>query len=142
MKGDLIPDKDHISRYCAPKTIREDGKIGASAFILRESEESLSVNWLEYLNCSSRESEIAEIRRVYSLKLDVRAKAKLAVLNVGEMSNKVKNESTKALIMDVTVNGDTQEAFVYGMRRTLVSLRNPVRQAIIVTSKDIHTAVV
>ena len=114
MKGDLIPDKDHISRYCAPKTIREDGKIGASAFILRESEESLSVNWLEYLNCSSRESEIAEIRRVYSLKLDVRAKAKLAVLNVGEMSNKVKNESPDRRSLYVLHEKENNEPYKMG----------------------------
>jgi len=37
-------------------------------------------------------------------------------LNIESENSKVKNESTTALIMDVTVNGETQEAFIYGMR--------------------------
>ena len=134
MKGDIIPDKDHISRYCAPKTIREDGKIGASAFILRESEESLSVNWLEYLNCSSRESEIAEIRRVYSLKLDVRAKAKLAVLNVGEMSNKVKNESPdrrSLYVLHEKDNNDPSHSGIYNLKPDNESIANLIFKTIL-----------
>jgi len=59
MKGDPIPDKDHIARLCSPKTV-PDGQIEASAFLLRRDEESLSINWLESLNCSSRECEITE----------------------------------------------------------------------------------
>ena len=134
MKGDIIPDKDHISRYCAPKTIREDGKIGASAFILRESEESLSVNWLEYLNCSSRESEIAEIRRVYSLKLDVRAKAKLAVLNVGEMCNKVRNESPNRrnlYVFHEKENNDPSHSGIYNLKPENVLIANLIFKTIL-----------
>lgn len=134
MKGDRLPDKDHISRYCAPKTIREDSKIGASAFILRESEESLSVNWLEYLNCSDRESEIAEIRRVYSLKLDVRAKAKLAVLNVGEMCNKVKTESPDRRSLDVLheqENDDQSHSGIYNLRPDNESIANLIFKTIL-----------
>jgi len=134
MKGNLIPDKDHISRYCAPKTIREDGKIGASAFILRESEESLSVNWLEYLNCSSRESEIAEIRRVYSLKLNVKAKAKLAVLNVGKMSNKVKNESPdrrSLYALHEKENNDPSHSGIYNLKPDNESIANLIFKTIL-----------
>ena len=84
MKGDPIPDKDHIARLCVPKTV-SDGQIEASAFLLRNDEESLSVNWLECLNCSSREREIVEVQRVYFAKLDIKPKARIAVLNVGEI---------------------------------------------------------
>lgn len=134
MKGNIIPDKDHISRYCAPKTIREDGKIGASAFILRESEESLSVNWLEFLNCSNRESEMVEIRRVYSLKLDVRAKAKLAVLNVGEMSNKVKNESPdrrSLCVLHEKENNDPSHSGIYNLKPDNESIANLIFKTIL-----------
>lgn len=92
MKGETIPDQDHIARLCQPKHIDEE-LIQASAFMLREDEESLSVNCMEFLNCSSRESEITEIRTVFSKKLHIGVRARLAVLNVGETRNKVLTES-------------------------------------------------
>ncbi len=118
MRGDRIPDKDHISRYCAPKTIVDD-EIQATAFFPRESEDSLSVNWLEYLNCSNRESEIEEIRKVYHSKLHIGAKAKLAVLNVGEVCNKVKTESPDKRNLDVLhepEEDDSSHSGIYNLR--------------------------
>lgn len=92
MKGDRIPDENHIARYCKPTHV-SDGQIQATVFMLRAGEEYLSVNWLEFLNCSSRESEIAELRNIYSQKLTVGARARMAVLNVGEVREKVLTES-------------------------------------------------
>ena len=93
MKGDLLPDRDHIARYCKP-TQAPKGQIQATAFMVRSGEESLSVNWLEYLNCSSRDHEITEIRNTYASKFNrVGANAKIAVLNVGEVREKVLTES-------------------------------------------------
>jgi hypothetical protein len=115
MKGDTVPDRHHVSRLCKPRTVREDGEIGASAFILKESEESLSVNWLEYLKCSSRKSEIAEIRRVYSLKLNIGAKARLAVLNVGEVRKKVLTRSPDGRDLEVLHEPSTNDLSHSGM---------------------------
>jgi hypothetical protein len=92
MKGDKIPDQDHIARFCRPMQVSE-GKIQATAFMLRSDEEYLSVNWLEYLDCSSRDQEINEIRNIYSEKLNVGKSAKIAFLNVGEIREKVFTES-------------------------------------------------
>ena len=92
MKGDQIPDPDHIARFCRPMQV-SDGQIQATAFMLRSGEESLSVNWLEFLNYSSREREIIEIRNIYSAKLRVGARAKIAILNVGEVRENVLTES-------------------------------------------------
>lgn len=93
MKGDQIPDPDHIARLCHNKHV-SDGQIQATAFMLRPDEPYLSVNWLEFLNCSNRDSEINEIRNVYSLKFNrIGAKAKIAVLNVGEVREKILTES-------------------------------------------------
>jgi hypothetical protein len=93
MKGDKIPDQHHITRYCQPKYIL-DGQIQPGAFKLRASEESLSVNWLEFLNCPSRGSEITEVRNIYSTKFkSVGARAKTAILNVGEVRKKILEES-------------------------------------------------
>ncbi len=100
MKGDKIPGQNHITRYCKPTQV-SGGQIQATAFMLRTSEESLSVNWLEFLNCSSRESEITEIRNIYSAKLNVGACAKIAVLNVGEVRQKVHTESPDGRNLEV-----------------------------------------
>jgi hypothetical protein len=62
--------------------------------MLRTTDESLSVNWLEFLDCSSRENEITELRRIYAAKLRrVGAHAKIALLNVGEVCENVLTES-------------------------------------------------
>jgi hypothetical protein len=101
MKGDVIPDKDHIARYCRPTDIAE-GQLQAPAFMLRDNERGLSVNWLEFLSCDSRENEIAEVRNIYSAKLNrVSAGAKIAVLNAGEVREKVCTEHPDNLIVDI-----------------------------------------
>lgn len=100
MKGDKIPDQNHIARYCKPTQV-SDGRIQATAFMLRVGEESLSVNWLEFLNCSSRESEITEVRKIYSKKLNIGLHAKIAILNVGEVRQKVLTESPDGRNLEV-----------------------------------------
>ena len=92
MKGDSIPDQHHVARLCDNKHI-DGGFIQATAFMLKSRDDSLSVNWLEFLNCSCRESEIDELRNTYSRKLKLGAKAKIAVMTVGEVREKVLKES-------------------------------------------------
>jgi hypothetical protein len=75
-----------------PKTV-DDGIIQASAFILREDEPGLSVNWLEFLECPDRVTEIVEMQRVYARKLTVGRSAKIAILNVGEIRDLVRTET-------------------------------------------------
>ena len=83
MKGDFVPDADHVARLCGGSHIREDGSVAATAFMLRPGETYLSVNWLEHLGLVDRASQIAEIRRVLSSKRSIGATAKISVLNVG-----------------------------------------------------------
>jgi hypothetical protein len=92
MKGETIPDQHHIARFCKP-TQAPNGQVQATAFMLRPGEESLSVNWLEFLSTSSREAEIEELRNIYSRKLKVGTGARIAALNVGDMRAEVLAES-------------------------------------------------
>ncbi|MGB7293745.1 MAG: hypothetical protein WBD99_16365 [Thermodesulfobacteriota bacterium] len=93
MKGDTIPDNDHIARLCHNKHVADE-QIQATAFQLRQNEDALSANWLEFLSCSSRQSEIVEIRKIYSETFSsLGTRAKIAVLNVGEVREKVLTES-------------------------------------------------
>jgi len=119
MKGDKIPDQDHIARYCRP-THTSDGQIQATAFMLRSGEESLSVNCLELLNCSGRESEVAQLRTIYATKLrSVGARAKIAILNVGEVRNHVLTESLDRRNLEVLhdpQSEDPSHSGIYNLR--------------------------
>lgn len=118
MKGDRIPDQDHVARYCKPTTVQE-GQIQATAFMVRKDEESLSVNWLESLNCSGREQEIKELQRIIANKLNVKAGARIAVLNIGAISKKVLTESMDRRIIEVLhepSEGDPSHSGIYNLR--------------------------
>lgn len=118
MKGDKIPDHDHVARYCKPTQI-SSGQIEATAFMLRRDEESLSVNWLEFLRLSSRDEEITSLRRIYSAKLSVGACAKIAVLNVGEVRNKVLTESPDKRNLEILhdpLGNDPSHSGIYNFR--------------------------
>ena len=138
MKGDKIPDQNHIARYCKPTQV-SDGQIQATAFMLRTGEESLSVNWLEFLNCSSRESEITEIRNLYSSKLSVGVRAKIAVLNVGEVRQKVLTESPDGrnlvVIHDPFID-DPSHSGIYNLKQD----GELIAELILETVREAHSA--
>ena len=92
MKDDPIPPDHHISRYCKGSSILDDEVTGAS-FALRDDDDYLSVNWLEFLGLGDRNDEIEEVRRVLGTKLRVTGTAKLAVLNVSDTQDYVRQNS-------------------------------------------------
>jgi hypothetical protein len=100
MKGQAIPDSDHVGRYCKASTV-ENGEISATAFMMRETEEYLSVNWLEELKRPSRTSQIRDLQEVYNKKLKVGATARIAILNVGTLRSKVQRESPDSRLLRV-----------------------------------------
>jgi hypothetical protein len=74
----------------------------APAFMLREGEESLSVNWLEELKCADRTSEARALQDIYARKMTrVGAGARIAILNVGTLRTEVENESPDRLLLRV-----------------------------------------
>jgi hypothetical protein len=100
MKGQVIPDSDHVGRYCKASTV-ENGEISAAAFMMRETEEYLSVNWLEVLKSPSRASQIRDLQELYTKKLKVGATARIAILNVGTLRSKVERESPDSRLLRV-----------------------------------------
>ena len=112
MKGDPLPGKDHISRYCAPKTAPDGQPTGAS-FMLRRGEEFLSVNWMEHFGGKDQKAQIAKIREHIELSL---AKFGLfAVLNVGRVINQVQKFGEKQLsILHAPTQGDPSHSGIHG----------------------------
>lgn len=94
MEGDLLPDDDHVSRYCKPSCFDETASeptTGAFQRQIRESdlgvvakEEYLSVNWLEFFGTADRETAIEYVREAFLAKgYRVRRNGRFLVLNVG-----------------------------------------------------------
>lgn len=79
MSAVSIPAEDHVVRYVRPTDV-QDGEVNAEAFMLRASEEWLSVNWIEKLP-GSRPQQLASLRRL--LRLRLARNGCFATLNVG-----------------------------------------------------------
>lgn len=121
MKGDTIPDSDNIARFCKPTTA-PNGVIAATAFMLRENDKGgLSVNWLEFLNCSGRDHEIKEIQKIYSETLSVSRNARIAVLNVGEIRDIVRTETPDSrnieVLHDPIPDGDQSHSEIHNLKQ-------------------------
>ena len=117
MKGGHIPDSDHIARYCGAARIMDSGNISGLAFKLRDGEEYLSVNWLEYLKKPNREDEIGELRKVFARKgRRVGAKARFAILNVGEMCGHVLSIGQRRInVRHEPEEDDSSHSGIYGL---------------------------
>jgi hypothetical protein len=101
MKGQVIPDTDHVARYCRASTV-EGAEISAAAFMVRQGEEYLSVNWLEELKCPNRATQISGLQEVYARKFNrVGAGARIAVLNVGVLRTNVELKSPDRRLLPV-----------------------------------------
>lgn len=117
MKGDLLPDHDHISRYCSVTHCTEDGQVTGRAFQLRQTDKYLSVNWLEFLQLCNRKNEIGAVRKVLGSKLNLNAKAQIAVLNAGKIIDYVRTKSQDARKLRVShepEETDPSHSGIYG----------------------------
>lgn len=141
MKGDELGGSEHIARLCKPSSISPvSGRISAAAFLLRtEPQETyLSVNWLEYFNGASRIEQVNDIKNILAQKLRVPAKAKIAVLNVGEMCGHVQSETKGRHILKVVeepenVNGvcDKSHCGIYDMRTDNMEIAELIKEKVL-----------
>jgi len=139
MKSDPIPDTNHVSHYCGGSHVKPDGSISGVAFRLRDLngkiEEYLSVNWLEFLRKDDRKSEIDEIRKIFSIKLNrLGSKSKIAVLNVGKTRSHVKRNSEDRRILQVLHEPeksiDESHSGIHGYRLEDIMIADLIAQSI------------
>jgi hypothetical protein len=89
MKGDLLPDNDHVVRYVRPGLI--DGEeVTGDAFHRKEGEPAPSINWLDHFRNQPKEQQLREVRRLF--RLQVRPKGRFAELNVGQTRRHLADE--------------------------------------------------
>jgi len=123
MKGEAVPDEDHIARQCGGATVNEDGSIDGSAFRLKKKagvwEEYLSVNWLEHLEPEDRQRQLERLRAVFIAKgRTLGAQSKFAVHQVGPLRDHVRSNSPDNRALDVVhepFDDDESHSGVYGL---------------------------
>lgn len=137
MKGDLIPNADHVARVFGASHIREDGGVSGSAFKPRPGEAFLSVNWLEYYLPLDRMGQLASVRSVLAQKRTVGAKAKIAVLNVGAACAAARAVKTDPLSMrhepETSAPADPSHSGIYGYTEK----ENRVQEALAATISEV-----
>lgn len=97
LKGDHLPGKDHVVRYCPGSKLDENGNPLGTAFFLRRGEKYLSVEWLEFLSHTNRTEAMAGVTAILSKKLRVTSASGLAVLNVGDTCTAVQRGAGRSL---------------------------------------------
>ncbi len=81
MRGDLLPDEDHVVRYVQPGLVQGEEVAGA-VFCRRPGEEAVSLNWLDYFKNQSRKQQLQEVR--LCIRLQSSSNGRFAELKVGE----------------------------------------------------------
>lgn len=93
----VIDNSNHVARHCGQTKI-SNGKVDGSAFVLRQGQKSISVNWLEYLNKSTRLEEIRAICQAYAQKgRDVGANSRFAILHTGSTVHSVQQKAKESI---------------------------------------------
>lgn len=122
MRGDSLPDSDHVARYCKFTWLTEDGRVRGGAFLPRVNERYLSVFWLEYAGIPDRDAQISDTRRRMSeSRITLRSNAKIAVLATGSLKDAVRTEYNRELAvkhepeLDDGKYVDPSHAGIYGL---------------------------
>ena len=112
----------------------------ASAFELRQGEEYLSVNWLEYFNSPDRATAVDAVRKVFSEKgFRLRQNGRFAVFNVGEATIAVREGVGRSLIIEhLPLDDDGSHAGVFGYTEDDFAVA--VELKALVSYQDIHPA--
>ena len=91
MKGDPVPDPDHILRYVGGFHVEKDGTISGGAFIAKPKDGNCpSYNWLECLK-GSLEERVQQVRDAARIKYG--GTAVLVRLNVGQVRQFIRDEA-------------------------------------------------
>ena len=118
MTGAHLPEDDHVARYCPfRRRDPETGRPNAVAFFLDEDEESLSVNWVEYLHRGPRDEQVIALRKEVRQVLSLKRSATFAILNVGKLKEKVADASGRKLsVLHDPVPPTESHSGIAGMR--------------------------
>lgn len=140
MANSSLPDEDHVSRYCKPSAIGGDGRPLTAAFELREDEEYLSVNWLEYPRPPDLLAAIDLVRASFRRKgFQLARGGRFSVLNVGAIKAAVAEAADRPLQLRHRPSRlDKSHAGIFGY--TAEDFAIAAELAALVTFQDVHSA--
>ena len=132
MKNDKITGNNHVARLCHNKHV-EDEQILPTAFHLnlRTGENGLSVNWLESLACSNRDSEIKVIREIYTKTFNtVGTRAKIAILNASKVYERVLSGGRHLEILHDPLVDDQSHSQMYYLKEDYMEIGELIFQTV------------
>jgi hypothetical protein len=97
-QGDAIPDGHHVLRHVPGSKIEQDGRVNGAAFVRRENEDGLSVEWREAAGDGPVADQLQAIRATF--RRQVARSHRFAELPVGVTRERV-HEGAAALGMVV-----------------------------------------
>ncbi len=100
-----MPDDDRVVRYARPTDVLDDGSLNCSAFMLRDGESGLSINWLDYFRDQPKSQQLDEIRRLS--RLTMRRNGRLAESNMWQTSEYVRRELEGLRFIHTPLDADT-----------------------------------
>lgn len=116
MTGDRLPDTDWVSRYCRPRQVL-DGEPLPAAFMPRNGEEYLSVNWLEYFSAPASADRINQVREtMQSAGFRLSRNGLFAALQIGLSRAEVKDKFEVDIeFVHEPLPSDGSHAGIYGL---------------------------
>lgn len=125
MKGENLPDGDHIVRYVPFSKLLRDGDkpVGFlfSAFQLRDSEDGLSATWLEYF-AGDRVAQTTAAVRAFRASLKVGSTSGFAIGQVGAIKSAAVERKHKIRVIHWPVDGNSAHAEIRQFPRDDVEL--------------------
>ena len=97
------------------------------------------MNWLEYLDRSSRGGAVDEVRRLYNSKFTVGRNARIVVLNAGQTCAAVYAGTQDERVLDILhipLKGDPSHSGIYNMRPDQELIAELIRE----TVRETHQA--
>lgn len=116
MKGDALPDVDHVVRYVKPRSF-DEGIVDGSGFELKAGDDGISVNWLECFS-GDKEVQLAKVRRLK--RLDWRKAGCLAEINVGQTKRYLAKEIPDLSIVEDPLAADQQKGYEADASHSLI----------------------
>ena len=141
MPGTELPDADHVSRYCKPAAVGQDGLPIAAAFELRPGEDHLSVNWLEYFGAPNHEAAVDRVRNAFQAKgYRLSRNGRFAALNVGAVKAAVSETvDGPARIEHLPVNDDESHSGILGYAADDLAVAVAIK--VLVSAENVFPAV-
>ena len=111
-----IGEDHHVARYCKPSTIGDDGLPLATAFVLRDGEEYLSVNWLEFFKTSDLPQAIDLVRQAFrKKKFGVSSNGRFVSLRFDKIKEVIlRNSDLPAEIIHLPEENDPSHSGIFG----------------------------